>query len=195
MKTYNLTQEQVNRLSNGESIKDVLPEAFTLEVGKWYKDPNWELRLVYVEEAIKPIGNNGAIKGYGFDVKGNWIVYSDGFYAGAHNLYLATTQEVETALIAEAKKRGFVESVKISKDGINARFSSEFKFNPINGKFEFLPHSNILDSNGNGHVFHNGKWATIVEKSKDEILNELIDYATLQDNTYLANNLKKLRDE
>ena len=183
---YTLTQEQVKDLVKGKKIQEVLPEAFTIQHGKWYKDPAWPLRLVYVEKALLPMNNNDAIEGYGFTGAGNWHVYSNGFYAGSWYLYEATKEEVEAMLFAEAKKRGFVDGAKV----ICLDTGQEVEL--LGGKLFFYFKGNCIFSSG-AEIFNNGQWATIVTETKEQILSELIDYATQSDNTYLYNQLNKLK--
>jgi len=74
---------------------------------------------------------------------------------------LMTIEEVETALIAEAKKRGFKEGVRFKGvEGVDMNLSIEIgKGKGING----------IDS----YIFYNGEWATIEEPTKEMTVQEL----------------------
>ena len=83
------------------------------------------------------------------------------------DLRLATEEEIKEVLVAEAKRRGFVEGVTIKGSGINAQFSPGI-LEPINGEFYFAYDKEgireILDTkDGKGFVYENGKWAEILK--------------------------------
>ena len=170
MKTFELTQEQINQLAEKKHAKELLqkfiPEAFEneLEVGKWYIS---EYYLVYY------LGN----------YKCNCIELSNGewFENAYHSLSghlksyrLATEEEVVKALINEAIKRGYKKGVKCkfgAVEHIRTLKTNEFKF----VKNELV----ILDSKGFGDViFKNGKWAEIVIEDipTQEEIDRVINY-------------------
>lgn len=71
-------------------------------------------------------------------------------------------QDKGAVLIEEAKKRGFKKGVVISKEGINKKFSIEFR--PIKeSEFIYFPDVDILDSLS-GHIYEKGQWATIIKE-------------------------------
>lgn len=122
------------------------------ELNKWFKDdthPEW---LVYYSE-------NG--KRYGFDSDGKWHGS-----LSKHNPYdddrnrEATKEEIETALIKEAEKRGYVKGAKVKS--INDEgyiFTIE--------RFWHLDSWNKVWFNGekrNGYIFDSGKWAEIIKE-------------------------------
>lgn len=157
-KKFEITREQIWEIynyCNNQELKNTIkteyfPEVFKKElvVGKWYKCDGYLMAW-----------NNGN-KTYGFwnnEFSSDWAFGND----KAKFLEESTPQEVETALTREAKKRGFVNGVFLKKSGINKQL---FVKNPINGNFNYFESVNILDSqNGCGHIFDNGKWATIIE--------------------------------
>jgi hypothetical protein len=119
------------------------------EVGKWYKADNNAL-VCYTGSG----DNRETFEGYGFNIDGwndstpNWarVCFKDE----------ATNEEVQTALIKEAEKRGFKEGVM---------FKSAFMGNKYQvAGFEI--DSNCLHCKGNsGCIFDGdtGKWATIID--------------------------------
>lgn len=80
------------------------PEKPKLEVGKWYKTKDWGNTnfgaLIFITEF-----KESTVSGYGFNAIG-WNNQSD-LWSKKNLTIPATDKEVETALIKEAKKRGF----------------------------------------------------------------------------------------
>lgn len=164
-----ITKKQVKEAyDNVEKLKEWYPEAFevTLEVGVWYKN---NLKQLFNYQSIvekRP-------QGYGFDVAKRWINYSlkdIGF--NEKGIVKATPQEIETALIAEAKKRGY-------KDGnYECLVCKTYKHSD---NYIYCIEGNILVSGWNDQIsrniiFKNGAWAEIIkpkQMTKDEIEKEL----------------------
>ena len=165
MKTFELTQEQINQLAEKkhakELLKEFIPEAFEnkLEVGKWYKlkDNPKILALYDCFKHHRPYA-------YIFNEKGDYE------YRVAFSLFelptyweLATEEEVSEVLINEAKKRGFnnISDLKIKNiyGGISNRYQT------IINDFCYEYESNTLRLDG-AIIFNNGKWA---EPTKEEI--------------------------
>ena len=164
MKTFELTQEQINQLAEKKHAKELLqqfiPEAFKteLEVGKWYKlkDNPKILALYDCFKHHRPYA-------YIFNEKCDYE-YRVEFSLFELPTYweLATEEEVSEALINEAKKRGFNNigdlKIKNTHGGISNDFYYDYK-------------SNTLQLDG-AIIFNNGKWAEIIEQSeptKEEI--------------------------
>ena len=136
---YTITEEQIKDIALGggkTKIKEMFPEVFEtkLEVGKWYKViysgcqiQNKESEKITDGSLVFIVSNNNedierhprfkehsasiliyeeTLLCYGID--GNTKLLT----AYKNNFIEATSEEVETALIAEAKKRGFVKGVK-----------------------------------------------------------------------------------
>jgi hypothetical protein len=90
-------------IQNQEEIEKWFPEAFKveLEVGKWY----------YHKKSTALVNYQGGSSGYGFNALDNWcsipnfIIWT--FETRSKDWRLATTGEWESALIEEAKKRGY----------------------------------------------------------------------------------------
>lgn len=147
-------------------IKNEFPDAFKneLEVGKWYEDPRSEL-LMFVEEINAPMpSDTNSIKSYGFSKTKEWLD-SDlrGYYYFTQDLVLSDPKKVESALIEEAKKRGFKKGITIERSGINGWKETDYE--PFSGAFRFIPNLNILEcDNGNGYIFKNGIWATLIKE-------------------------------
>ena len=136
-----------------KQLKKQLEELPKLEVGKWYK---FDLSLMFVKN--KPTNNN--VIGYGFDGTGLWTDKYHYWESYKDNYRPATDKEVQTALIAEAKKRGF-------KEGVTANCFNNFKSQSDIG-FKFISIDNGLLFQ-NQCIFLNGKWATIIEQKKVSI--------------------------
>jgi len=189
MKTH--TTEQVNELLDGfvahhrnqehnvptsmshfKKENGLLP---TLEVNKWYRHETGCL-----------VNYQGGIYGYGFNHNMNWrdgsaltgvagaYFFNETNY-GKNDWQEATHEEVETALIAEAKKRGFKEgvvanNVNLHKEPHNRNYCFEsgyhFSYNKKENALEWF----LSTNEGYWKLFKDGKWATIIE---DTQLNKL----------------------
>lgn len=129
----------------------------TLEVGKWYKYKNSKTALVFIN---KPLLNNATI-GFGINGSGGWTDNFHYYENDKHRLFEATHEEVETALIKEAEKKGFKEGVKYHypyKPYIPQRI--------IEAVFKFHKEDNTL-TNNNCILFKDGIWvAEIIEEPK-----------------------------
>jgi len=125
-----------------------------LEVGRWYKHDT-DSSLVFIKG--RGVRDSHYIR-YGFDRIGQW--YNEYIASLDDRISIeATDQEVETALIAEAKKRGFKEGV---------RFESAWSHSTNNCFYDglmYISSANCLASSSakNNCVFANGQWATIIE--------------------------------
>lgn len=134
-----------------------------LEANRWItcnRVPDW---LIYYD-----IKNN---KTYGF--RGNsglWyeINGKDSCFNDIENRY-ATPEEVETALIAEAIRRGFEEGIThtvTNGENLPTAKSNRFAFDEIPNKLLF----------NNWSIFQNGTWATIItEPTEKELLIEKLN--------------------
>lgn len=118
-----------------------------LEVGKWYCEKNYNWLVFRSDES----GN-----GYGLN-KSKWqdmMVCTEN--TDTIKWELATNEEVESALIEEAKRRGFKEGVINNIENI--------PYTP----WMYDYYNNRLFLN-NWCIFENAKWANIVEEPKQEI--------------------------
>lgn len=129
-----------------KQLKKQLNDLPSLEVGKWYKNSYPHLFFCqYIDGDMA--------RGYGFKMgeweqNKSWCIHN-----GSQKP--ATDKEVETALIAEAKKRGFKEGVKFR----SAFSGDDFIFD------ELIPcyKDNQLWMSSTGQVFKKGKWAEIIK--------------------------------
>ena len=149
------------RLNLDQFLKDhnLLDE---LEVG-WYKcsaNDNW---LSW---------SDGKRYIYGIDGGGYWKNFE--VYEGKKgtNDYLATTEEVSTALIAEAKKQVLIKGARINHDSIFSGLSKNRQ--APNGEYTFDAKANILFIDGMG-IFNKGSWATIVEEKRPKYTPEELE--------------------
>ena len=180
MKTFELTQEQIDQLAEKKHakklLKEFIPEAFKtkLEVGRWYKKiwKDGDIDLFLIDE-----------------INGDYIIFNKTYFRNnenitcVHNRYsidgilndkrlklvLATEEEVSEALINETKKRGFnnIGDLKIK----NTYGCISNGFVTITNDFYYDYISNTLQLDG-AIIFNNGKWAEIIEQSdptKEEI--------------------------
>ena len=171
MKTFELTQEQINQLAEKKHAKELLqqfiPEAFEtkLEVGKWYKlkDNPKILALYDCFKHHRPYA-------YIFNEKGDYqyrVEFS--LFESPTSWELATEEEVSEALINEAKKRGFNNIGNLKIKNIHGGISNGYS--TINNDFYYDYISNTLQLDG-GIIFKDGKWAEIIketEPTKEEI--------------------------
>ena len=168
MKTFELTQEQINQLAEKkhakELLKEFIPDAFEnkLEVGRWYKlkDNPKILALYDCFKHHRPYA-------YLFNAKGDYEyapIFS--FIELPNRWQLATEEEVSEALINEAKKIGFNNIGDLKIKNIHGGISNGCS--TINNDFYYDYISNTLQLDG-GIIFNNGKWAEIIEPTKEEI--------------------------
>ena len=192
MKTYELTQEQIDKLAEKthakELLKEFVPEAFEtkLEVGKWYIHKEHK-ELINIAE----INKKDEIKFYGFyyDKSKNTSIFVDernspSFYGDGKNFSnwrLATEEEVREALINEAKKRGY-------KIGVKVKSELDLEISEItDDNFEYIPEGNALRVKVSSifynkrNLFNNGKWMEIIKEAKEteptkEEINRVLNY-------------------
>jgi len=159
---FDITKEQLLNIEKfgGADVSLYLKEHFAeafktgLVVGKWYvinNDPTYLLN--YHGESEIDIH-------YGF--MGNWDLW---FFDEYHKNMCreATPEEVESALINEAKKRGFKKGYKSFPHNIYAYkiTDSDFYFDSNNNQL-FVRQKNDTFAK----IFDNGKWAEILPQEK-----------------------------
>ena len=170
MKKFEITKEQILQLNSynnydfGVALKQWFPQAFEseLEVGKWYK---WHGGILHI---TKIVGNSAWF--YGVDEYGYWR--KKDWYSKSHEIRpeLATDKEVETALIAEAKRRGFNKTTMITQTfNENQKMCIGFW---DESSIEFT--RNKLFAKG-VRIFDNGKWAEIISKPIELTLEQRIE--------------------
>ena len=150
-----------------QRIENELPDLFNkLEVGKWYKK---QCGILFnFQGKFSCLGDSGS---YGFGVSKKWY---ENIGVDATELYeytLATEEEVKTALVNEAVKRGFVEGARYnSLNNKNFLCNQNEKIQ----RLEYYRRENCLVDNY-GVVFDNGKWATLItEPTEKELLGDKI---------------------
>ena len=129
-------------------IEEKFSELFKseIEVGKWYYRGD-EL-VVWNDRKLT----------YGFSANGIW---NDSMLCSiSRGLTPATDKEVEDALIAEAKRRGFKKGVNF----INTTGRKVNCFNTLEACVDYNKNLGVCFGDGNGLIFYNGKWATIIEE-------------------------------
>ena len=141
--------------------KGLIKEDF--ELGKWYKHSSggyWFLKEITDEDLII----------YGFTCMMKWINESLRDKSALRHLAPATDKEVETALIKEAKKRGFKEGMV----NINCLLGGREWDDDCGYGFDF--NGDYLEL-GAATIFKDGKWATIIEKEPLNEMNNVLDEA------------------
>lgn len=172
-----LSEKQIGFIKDAYNHSDVcegwkskirleFPELFKseIEVGKWYK--NTESRAIICinsldnKEENYGIGNSGIGWANSYFVKGSRL----------EKYTPATKQEVETSLIAEAKKRGFKEGVvfnSVKRDLQNGYFSY-YENVKVKNRMNVVIYNyeTALLNSGFECIFSNGVWASIIEEEK-----------------------------
>jgi hypothetical protein len=161
-------------------------EAEEFELGKWYKSKEDDNFLLYVLD-ILDLDN---VRGYGFDKYKQWNDDDSEHGWCLRNKVLATEEEVENALIKEAKKRGFStlgnKFVSSIDDGGHVRVISPFcgesvdninKFYfDVDGYLRYKERINVDDGLcSNPAIFKDGVWVDIVTEPKEH--HEEIDWS------------------
>lgn len=150
-----------------QRIENELPDLFNkLEVGKWYKykEKGADWWLGFIKEDFKY---------YGF-YDGLWFDESQDTLTNKRkeSYSLATEEEVKTALVNEAVKRGFELGKKVKWD-FNG-FEGYKCSNITKDNFEYFLNKNKLELSC-GIIFDNGKWATLItEPTEKELLGHKI---------------------
>jgi hypothetical protein len=165
---YEITKEQVLELAQHTHLaKDWFPDAFKkeLEICKWY---NWKKG-----KALFNFQENGNI--YGF-LNGKWHITDHWTWDDFENCQEATPQEIESALICEAKKRGY-------KDGNYKCMSTVGRTHKHNFDYIYDFYDNIVFTGWNENdqrniIFKDGQWAKIIEtitiQEAEKLLNKKI---------------------
>jgi len=151
-------------------LEEQFPSVFVkddLEVGKWYKKPTFgKLLFLFSGEFSKTDCN--IHPNYGFDYDGSFS-NTIGVYKTEIEQYIpATPEEVETALINEAKKRGFKKGLRVNcLSGLSNFKISEKPCFVFNFEYNHLYYGGIK-------IFKNGKWAEIIEQPTEMTLEQRV---------------------
>ena len=162
-----ITKEQIKEAYvRPELLKELFPDIFNiLEIGKWYKFKQF---LICVLDETHWFG-------FGYD--GKWCEISEYFnLLNDKDFVPATHQEVEEALIKEAKKQHFtIENLHLIK--CLCGFNKEVKDDRSNANYYYEYGHNKLWIVDGGFtdccVFDNGKWAEIIEQSLELTLDQV----------------------
>lgn len=130
------------------------------DISGWYKDKKHPKWIMYFDFENKMY--------YGFDVNGNWHTAKENYVMHSIKIgeSLCSPQEVEQALIAEAKKRGYEKAKNIQS--LKGDYIVSLK---ESGRIEYESNENTLTFYGS-IVFKNGIWAEIIKETpikEDEI--------------------------
>lgn len=170
---FTITKEQIECLikmaEHGSTnvikadLKNWFPKAFEKEliVGKWYKHRIHEYIFCF----------NGQYEDksqYGFSPYGEWRTDASSAKRHLCHLDLATEEEVESALIAEAKRRGY-------KKGVTclfgfAKVKRTISTNKIKWDTNYIGEGHL--SMGTDIIFKDGRWNEIIPTEKTVIPHE-----------------------
>lgn len=199
MKKFEITKEQLKSIieaavcnikdyvmNNDAFIDDWIKDEFTedfkteLECGKWYK------RKEYSDTIFCYNGEKDEFDyacGYGF-VDSVFIENNpnDGWGNKSQDDFIeATPEEIETALVSEAKKRGYMKGVCFDNSNLNDEDFGNGKIISSDLTFDKVDNGTIWcksETKYNRQLFINGKWATIIEtitiQEAEKLLNKKI---------------------
>ena len=162
----NITEKQKQQLIdlNDSRVDEILD--LGLKVGEWHKGDKVLQSLIYITKITNTsILNYNRLYYFGF-LDGRWV--ENDFIANTEHeqsLIKATKQEVEQALIAEAKRRGFKQGVKVSRSWTNRKIiniqDNNFRLDGINTLLLY-----------GYEIFKDGVWAEIID-DKSELKEEI----------------------
>lgn len=156
MKKFEITEEQIKELAKGnKKVEKMFPEVFEtkFELNNWYKIKNEpdNKSLVFFNKIREK-----KLSGFGFIYNGKWddeITTYRNFY----ELELATEEEVKSALIKEAERRGF-------KSGAKFKSASSGDIFEAGNSEDLILFQNLQTlSYPMGCIFKDGIWADIVK--------------------------------
>lgn len=171
MKKFEITKEQVLKVAewgnskDKELIKKWFPDAFKTKFTGWAKDihkMNEDWIAFYENDILR----------YGINANGDWFKSKgNSYYGKCESNRIATEKEVKTALVNEAKKRGFVMGCTWNSSVFTAFTGYSFYYN-----FKY----NSLTLQGD-IIFENGIWQiadeiieTITKEEAEKLLNKKI---------------------
>jgi len=175
MKKFEITKKQVMQLAkNNKENKEQLVDA---DLRNWFPDvfktkfTGWAKDIHEMNEDWIAYYENDIFK-YGINANGDWFKSkSNANYNECESNRVATEQEVSTALINEAKKRGFVMGCTWNSSVFTAFAGYSFYYN-----FKY----NSLTLQG-ATIFKNGIWKvvdevleTITKEDAEKLLNKKI---------------------
>jgi hypothetical protein len=158
IETFTITKDTALKYE----MKEEFPQLFALESGKWLKNSDYPLWMVYVVDD----GSH-----FGFNANGAWfnrcssasgVEICENILNSKNNSY-ATFEEVKIRLTDEAEKRGFVKGVRFT----SVVGSSPEEFIYTHPRFNGNEATMIWNSLG-GIIFNSGVWAEVVKKIAPE---------------------------
>ena len=156
--TFTITKETVIKYD----MKDEFPEVFGKPFTGWAKDT-----LIGNEKWLGYFEND--ILMYGIDANGVYFIdrYKIGKYSECRSNIEATPQEVESALIFEAKKRGYVDGIYYIEPENCFMFDSK-KQRKAKGQIQIYNNNlnHLCFSESVSLIFKDGIWATIIQPEK-----------------------------
>ena len=175
-----LTEQQLKKLKklNDSKVNEILGIT-TLVVGKWYK-------YIQNNEIYGLLMYNDSEDCSGF-WDGNYSHNYWAFYHGggiSEEVIPATKEEIEEALIKEAKKRGFKNIGDLSLISVDGYTLTRGFFETCGNRFDFCEEYNILRLD-HVPIFKDGNWAEIIDE-KSDIKDEI---------KQIEQRLKELRDK
>lgn len=149
-----LNTEPITATTTTTQTEEETPQQ--LEIGKWYtfKESNCDWLMNYQGE--------GDVC-YGFNTYGLWDNdYIMSLASSTLNWKPATFEEIQTALIKEARKRGYTaNNFKTLKEGTSG-FDTDFNFTYFDDILFCKP------LGGGAVVYENGVWAEVIEEVEEE---------------------------
>ena len=175
MKTYQVTEVFIKEAYNSacptwkDKIKNEFPDAFKNkeELNKWYIVKSGSDKWIVLFTSI----DSEKRKGCGANLNSNnWDDSMHFFFAydDVRTFTLATEEEIKSALVKEAEKRGFKEKVRIKN------LLGEPEIICIGKSFVFK--NNQLWFDTIGCIFDNGKWAEIIQETKVSLTDLIESY-------------------
>lgn len=147
-----LNTEPITATTTTTQTEEETPQQ--LGIGKWYtyKDYDCDWLMNYQGEGTSC---------YGFNTSGSWR--NDYIMSSVLNWKPATQEEVQTALIKEARKRGYTENNFKTLIEDTSGFDTDFNFTYFNDVLFCKP-----GGRGGAVVYENGVWAEIIEEKEEE---------------------------
>ena len=176
MKTFTITEEQIEELSKWKHgkrlMQDWFPEAFEkkLEVGKVYKYPSLGEKFMFKF-------NGFGADNYGFSTIGEWSDDLGAWEEEINDYQEATEEEWLEALKEEARKRGFKKGVKYN------RVDKPYLIKTFKDELELGIEADLVD--GINIILKYGVWAEVI---KEEIptqkeIDRVLDYLKNKNNS------------
>ena len=163
-----ITKKQVKQLDKGEvTVRELFPEVFEtkLKVGKWYKHK-------YIGYIFCFNGVYEDYSQYGILSNGEWSENISSDKSNLIDFIPATEEEVKTALINEAKKRGYNKGLYVDFFGVGKRFIPFYVIS------YYYTNNSISLIHDDYFIFKDGIWAEIIEtitkEEAEKILNKKI---------------------